>query len=155
MDQEQTPNDDSDNWVNSISLEGVKVLVVDDEPDARTIVKRILNSSGANVITAGSASEAFELVQSEQPDVIVSDIGMPNQDGYEFMRMVRGLSVQQGGRTPAAALTAYARAQDRRQALIAGYQSHVVKPAEASELVTVVASLAGRLGQGQDQKSDE
>jgi CheY-like chemotaxis protein len=129
-----------------ISLRGVKVLAVDDEHDARNLIRRILERSSAKVFTAGSATEAMRLFKNERPDVIVSDIGMPEQDGYEFMRMVRSLGVEEGGQTPAAALTAYARPQDRRQALMAGYQSHVVKPADPDELITVVASLAGKLG---------
>jgi PAS domain S-box-containing protein len=132
---------------NRISLKGVKVLAIDDEPDARNLVKRILDGCGATVITAGSADEAIHLFKNNRPDVIVSDIGMTQKDGYEFMRMVRSLRPQEGSQTPAAALTAYARVQDRRQALMAGYQSHVVKPVDAAELVTVVASLAGKLGQ--------
>jgi PAS domain S-box-containing protein len=130
----------------AISLDGVKVLVVDDEPDARNLVKRILDDSRAIVLTAGSAAEAMKLFAKERPHVIVSDIGMPDQDGYDFMRTVRSFSSEEGGQTPAAALTAYARPQDRRQALMAGFQSHVVKPADPAELVTVVASLAGILG---------
>ena len=129
-----------------IPLTGLKVLVVDDEPDARSLVKRILEGCHASVLLAESASQGFELFQKERPDVIVSDIGMPGQDGYAFMRRIRNLSREQGGQVPAAALTAYARPQDRRQALLAGYQSHVVKPADPAELITVVASLAGRLG---------
>jgi PAS domain S-box-containing protein len=128
-----------------ISLDGVKVLVVDDEPDSRDLVKRILGGCRATVITAGSAAQALQHFHKERPHVIVSDIGMPDQDGYEFMRTVRSLRREEGGQTPAAALTAYARPLDRRQALLAGYQSHVVKPADPAELVTVVASLAGKL----------
>jgi CheY-like chemotaxis protein len=134
-----------------ISLEGVDVLVVDDEPDARELVKRILDGCKARVVTVGSAAEAMRAFKKHRPNVILSDIGMPGQDGYEFMRMLRTLPADQGGQTPAAALTAYARPQDRRQALIAGYQSHVVKPADAAELITVVASLAGKLGGGSSQ----
>ena len=141
--QPATPNNSE--LISDLSLEGVSVLVVDDEPDARELVKRILGGCKADVITTGSASEAIRAFKAKRPHVILSDIGMPEQDGYEFMRMLRSLSVEDGGQTPAAALTAYARPQDRRQALMAGYQSHVVKPADPAELVTVVASLAGRL----------
>jgi PAS domain S-box-containing protein len=126
------------------SLSGITVLAVDDEPDAVQLVKRLLESCGARVITASSAGEALKLVVSERPDMILSDIGMPGEDGYELIRKVRALPSDQGGRTPAAALTAFARAEDRTRALRAGYQTHVAKPVESTELTAVVASLATR-----------
>ena len=126
------------------SLDGIKVLAVDDEPDARYLIRRILEECGANVIVAPSAQIALESVRKDRPDVILSDIGMPEEDGYEFIRKVRSLSPEDGGRTPAAALTAFARAEDRTKALRAGYQTHVAKPVEPSELTAVVASLAIR-----------
>ncbi|EYF05393.1 Hypothetical protein CAP_3310 [Chondromyces apiculatus DSM 436] len=126
------------------SLEGITVLAVDDEPDARTLLKRVLEECGARVFIAASASEGLELLRRERPDMIVSDIGMPVVDGYEFIRQVRLLKPEQGGRTPAAALTAFARPEDRTRALRAGYQSHVTKPVEPTELTAVVASLATR-----------
>jgi PAS domain S-box-containing protein len=129
-----------------IRLEGVKVLVIDDELDTLILARRILTNCKAEVLTAGSAAEGFELFTRERPDVIVSDIGMPEADGYEFIRWVRRLPAAMGGQTPAAALTAFARSEDRRRMLMAGYQSHVVKPVELAELVTVIASLAGRTG---------
>jgi PAS domain S-box-containing protein len=134
--------------IENVSLRGVKVLVVDDEPDARSLVKHALESCGAVVWSAGSADEAIEVLADSRPDVILSDIGMPGEDGYAFLRRVRSLSPELGGATPAAALTAYARPSDRRLALMAGFQSHVVKPADPAELVTVVASLAGRFAGG-------
>ena len=124
------------------SLDGVKVLVVDDEPDARALIRRVLEGCGATVIVAASAAEALPLVARERPHMIVSDIGMPGEDGYEFIRRVRALPPHEGGRTPAAALTAFARAEDRTRALRAGYQTHVAKPVEPTELTAVVASLA-------------
>jgi PAS domain S-box-containing protein len=126
------------------SLAGIKVLAVDDEPDARNLIRRVLEDCGAKVILAASAQEALALVMSERPDMIVSDIGMPGEDGFEFIRKVRTLGPQDGGRTPAAALTAFARAEDRTRALRAGYQTHVAKPVEPTELTAVVASLAIR-----------
>jgi signal transduction histidine kinase/CheY-like chemotaxis protein len=123
-------------------LSGITVLAVDDEPDALQLVRRLLEACGAKVVTATSAREALDLVVSERPHMIVSDIGMPDEDGYAFIRKVRALPVAQGGRTPAAALTAFARAEDRTRALRAGYQSHVSKPVESTELTAVVASLA-------------
>ncbi|HWU89359.1 MAG TPA: ATP-binding protein [Kofleriaceae bacterium] len=129
-----------------IQLSGVKVLVVDDEPDARELLKSVLAEAGAAVITAGSADEALELVRSARLDVIVSDIGMPERDGYQLMRAVRGLPAAEGGRTPAIALTAFARSEDRTRALLAGYQVHVAKPIEPHELVVTIGSLTGRTG---------
>jgi CheY-like chemotaxis protein len=126
------------------SLVGICVLAVDDDRDARDLVKRIVEACGAKVIVAASAQEALELVINQRPDVIVSDIGMPGEDGYEFIRKVRALPPEQGGRTPAAALTAFARAQDRTRALRAGYQTHAAKPVEPTELTAVIASLAIR-----------
>jgi CheY-like chemotaxis protein len=124
------------------SLDGITVLVVDDEPDALALVKRVLQDCGAKVLPAGSAREALDLLAAGRPDVIISDVGMPGEDGYDFMRKVRALPAAQGGRTPAAALTAFARAEDRTRALRAGFQTHVAKPVESTELTAVVASLA-------------
>lgn len=128
------------------ALNGLRLLVIDDEADARELIRRVLSESGATVLTATSGLEGMDLVRRERPDVILSDIGMPVQDGYEFIRAVRQLSSDEGGATPAAALTAFARSEDRRRALIAGYQTHIAKPAESAELITVVAALAGRTG---------
>jgi CheY-like chemotaxis protein len=129
-----------------ILLAGVKVLVVDDEPDARELLKCVLVDAGAAVVTAGSAQEALGLVRSARPDVIVSDIGMPERDGYQLMRAVRGLPAAEGGKTPAIALTAFARSEDRTRALLAGYQVHVAKPIELHELMVTIGSLTGRTG---------
>jgi PAS domain S-box-containing protein len=126
------------------SLRGITVLAVDDEPDARTLLKRVLEDCGARVVLASSSEEGIAAVLRERPDMIVSDIGMPGEDGYDFIRRVRQLKSEEGGRTPAAALTAFARAEDRTRALRAGYQTHVAKPVEPSELTAVVASLAIR-----------
>ncbi len=126
-----------------ISLQGITVLAVDDEQDARDLIKRVLEGSGARVFVAASSQEGLDLVRRERPDMIISDIGMPDQDGYDFIKQVRRLKPQEGGRTPAAALTAFARAEDRTRALRAGYQTHVSKPVEPTELTAVVASLAG------------
>ena len=100
------------------------------------------------------AHEALELLQSEQPDLLISDIGMPYEDGYTLIRKVRALPAERGGRTPAVALTAYAREQDRIRALVAGFQSHVVKPVKPAELMVVVAQLAGRLAGRLDDGSE-
>jgi PAS domain S-box-containing protein len=124
-------------------ITGIKVLVVDDEPDVRFLVKRLLEDCNAIVILASSASEAVDCVRSERPDVIISDIGMPIEDGYSFIRQVRALSANEGGQTPAMALTAYARGEDRVRAIMAGFQHHASKPVEPSELIALVANLAG------------
>jgi PAS domain S-box-containing protein len=123
-------------------LEGVKVLVVDDEPDARRLLTEVLERSGAEVLTAASAVEALEMLQAWRPHVLLSDIGMPDGDGYELIQRVRELPEERGGRTPAAALTAYAGPFDRARALSEGFQLHVAKPVEPAELTAVVASLA-------------
>ena len=127
-------------------LAGVKVLVVDDEPDARGLIKRLLDDCDAVVVTAGSVAQALELIHSQPPDVLISDIGMPGEDGYTLIRRVRALGAERGGRVPALALTAYARSEDRMRAVAAGYQMHVAKPVEPAELVMMVASLAGKTG---------
>ena len=124
-----------------VSLAGIKVLVVDDEADARDLLGTVLTDAHATVLLAASAAEAFALLQSEVPDVIVSDIGMPGRDGYQLIRDVRGLDPSRGGRTPAVALTAFARSEDRTRAVLAGYQLHVPKPVEPEELVVTVRSL--------------
>jgi signal transduction histidine kinase/ActR/RegA family two-component response regulator len=128
----------------SARMDGVKVLVIDDERDARALIQRLLEECDAEVYTAENADEALDLVQSKKPHVLISDIGMPGQDGYSFIRRVRALSPDRGGATPAVALTAYARAEDRVTAIVAGFQHHLSKPVEPSELLAVVASLAGR-----------
>jgi PAS domain S-box-containing protein len=126
------------------SLEGMKVLVVDDETDTRDLLKAVLSQCGAEVVTAGSSREALELLPRVKPDVLVSDIGMPGEDGYELIKRVRALPAESGGRTPAVALTAYARSEDRLRVLRSGYQMHVPKPVEMAELVTILANLAER-----------
>jgi PAS domain S-box-containing protein len=126
------------------SFNDLRVLVVDDEPDARELVAAVLTWSGAEVVSVGSAGEALEEMERQQFDVLVSDIGMPEMDGYALISKVRQLPVERGGRIPAAALTAYAGIEDRRRALSAGYQMHVPKPVEPAELTSVVASLAAR-----------
>jgi len=124
------------------SLSGIKVLVVDDDEDAREMLRAALNSYGAEVITTPGASQALDALASENIDVLVSDINMPEIDGYELIRRVRAMKPEQGGRIPAVALTAYARAEDRLRALQSGYQTHVPKPVEPAELEIVVATLA-------------
>jgi PAS domain S-box-containing protein len=128
-----------------VQLAGVRILVVDDEPDARAMLRRVLVDCDAVVTTAGSAAEALKCVIDEKFDAVVSDIGMPGEDGYSLIRQIRALPADQGGQTPAVALTAYARAEDRVKAVMAGFQHHIAKPVEPAELIAMVASLTGRL----------
>jgi len=125
-------------------LDGLRILVVDDEGDTRDLLKQGLEYCGATVKVADSAGEAMDLMKTSIPDVLISDIGMPGTDGYDFIRQVRKLSRQRGGKVAAIALTAYTRIEDRLQALRAGYDMHVPKPVELTELVAVAASLARR-----------
>ncbi|WP_437910795.1 PAS domain S-box protein [Sorangium sp. So ce327] len=124
------------------SLAGMRVLVVDDQPDAREVAQRVLEECEATVTTAGSAAEALAILSQDRPDVIVSDLGMPGEDGFQLIRRVRGLGEARGGATPAVALSALARAEDKARALGAGYQAHVAKPLDPAELVGVIAALA-------------
>jgi signal transduction histidine kinase/CheY-like chemotaxis protein len=129
----------------TIDLTGVHVLIVDDEADARELIKRVLTQCGAEVRCAGSAPQALEILRGHRPDVMISDIGMPHMDGYDFIRRVRALPPLEGKRLPAIALTAFARSVDRTRAIMAGYQIHMAKPIEPQELVATVASFAGRI----------
>jgi CheY-like chemotaxis protein len=128
------------------SLNGVRVLVVDDDLVAVDLTREILMRAGAQVWGCAGGGEALAMLQQCRPDVLVSDIEMPNQDGYFLIRRVRELEPDHGGRTPAVALSAYSRPEDRIRSLKAGFNLHVSKPVEPSELITVVASLAGRVG---------
>jgi signal transduction histidine kinase/ActR/RegA family two-component response regulator len=128
-------------------LSGVTVLVIDDQADARDLIQRVLAQCDAKVITASTAAEALTAVETERPDVLVSDIGMPDVDGYELLRRIRALGHAGGGRLPAIALTAFARSEDRTRALRAGFLVHVSKPVEPAELVATVASVVGRTGE--------
>jgi signal transduction histidine kinase len=129
----------------SNQLSGLRILVVDDDPDALELLATVLRRCGAAVVCAHSAVAAFDQVQSVRPDVIVSDVGMPGQDGHELMRRVRALPDDCGGRTPSVALTAFARAVDRTLAVAAGFSTYLPKPVEPAALVRSVASLGGRL----------
>ena len=126
------------------SLENLRVLVVDDEVDAREVVSTVLLEYGAEVKAVATATEALIEITQFQPHVLVSDIGMPGVDGYTLIRQVRTLSAEKGGKVPALALTAYARAEDRKKALLAGFDLHVPKPIDAAELAIAIANLAGK-----------
>ncbi|HEY2250033.1 MAG TPA: ATP-binding protein, partial [Planctomycetaceae bacterium] len=127
-------------------LSGLTILVVDDDADSRQFVSRVLQNGGATVVEASSAPAAVEMVARDHPDVLLSDIGMPQQDGYDLIRQVRSLPRDAGAKVPAAAITALARSEDRTRALRAGFQSHIAKPVDSAELLAVVAALAGRSG---------
>jgi PAS domain S-box-containing protein len=126
------------------SLQGVRIVIVDDQEDARDLLKAVLERYGGVVTVSASASEALAAVSSQRPDVVVTDIEMPGQSGYDFLRQLRSLSAHLGGLTPAVALTAYATVHDRVKVLRAGFQMHLSKPVQPAELAAVVASLARR-----------
>jgi len=126
------------------ALEGLRVLVVEDDPDARRYVGHVLGECKADVVAVGSAAEALDTLPHFRPHVLVSDIGMPRTDGYELMRAIRGRPPKDGGLTPALALTAYASTEDRARALAAGYQLHLAKPVDPADLVEAVTHLADR-----------
>ncbi len=125
----------------SLNLSGIRILVVDDDPDARTLLQQTLLRCSAEVVCAASADEAVVLLKSSKPDVLLSDIGMPDKDGYDLIAEIRKLPADQGGRIPAAAITAFARSEDRTRALLAGFQIHLSKPFDPSELVNIVSGL--------------
>jgi len=125
-------------------LTGIHALVVDDEADARDLIQRVLQEQGATVSLASSGEEALRILETLDADALISDIGMPNLDGYQLMRQIRATEAK-GKRLPALALTAFARPEDRKKALLAGYQSHIAKPVDMAELVLIVAGLVGRI----------
>jgi len=127
-------------------LEGLNLLVVEDEPDARELISTILRVHKAEVRGVASPEEAINLLGEWTPDVLVSDIEMPGEDGYSLIRKIRASEANRGTRMPAVALTAHARVDDRMRALSAGYDAHVAKPVEPAELIMVIASLARRSG---------
>lgn len=139
-----TAEPDGDKSLPWQSLEGVRILLVEDEADAREVLVSLLEGVNAEVTAVASAREALDYLDASKPDVLVSDIGMPGMDGYELLRTLRRRRVADGGRIPAVALTAYARSQDRTQAFAAGFQAHVPKPVDPAELMSAVASLAGK-----------
>jgi len=125
------------------NLQGIQVLVVDDDTDTREVMVFILEEAGASVISVTSASEALAALTKSQPDLLLSDIGMPDMDGYMLMRQVRSLPPEQGGQIPAIALTAYAGEINKQQAMAAGFQHHIAKPVEPDEIIKLIAGLIG------------
>ena len=141
--QKETISKISTKQVNNFSnLEGLRLVVVDDDVDTLELITFILEEYNVQVTTATSASEALKAIARSSPDIIISDIAMPGEDGYSLMRKVRSLEPEQGGHIPAIALTAFAREEDRILALDAGFQRHIPKPVDPFELVAVVAKLA-------------
>jgi CheY-like chemotaxis protein/anti-sigma regulatory factor (Ser/Thr protein kinase) len=128
-----------------LNLDGLRILIVDDETDALDLISAELAQHGAEVTGVGNAADALAALTQSDFDLLISDIGMPNTDGYDLIKQVRKQADSRNQKIPAVALTAYARIQDRMQAIMAGFNTHVAKPVEVNELVTVIASLAGRL----------
>jgi CheY-like chemotaxis protein len=128
----------------NLSLEGLRILAVDDDPDACIVLRRILEEQNAIVDTASSVAVALEIIDTRPPDLLVSDIGMPGQDGYQFIARVRKLEGPVRA-IPAIALTAFSRHEDRISALHAGFNMHVAKPVNALELLTVISALRSGL----------
>jgi signal transduction histidine kinase len=139
------PEEDPDAG-DSPDLRGITLLIVDDDSETRELVTTIVGRAGASTTAAASAAEALDILADTRPDLIICDVAMPDQDGYSFIRNIRSRSEAEGGRVPAIALTAHARAEDRRHSLLAGFQGHVAKPAEPTELVALIATLVGRTG---------
>jgi|SRR5205085_9457890 len=127
-----------------LRLRDVRILLVDDDPDTLQMLTMVLEMAGGEVRACASATEAFDMLGRWKADLLVSDIGMPNEDGYSFIRRLRAQEAEQGQKwTPAIALTAFAGVADRSQALSAGFQTHVAKPVEPNDLIDIIARLAG------------
>lgn len=137
-------NKSNTEFASNLGITGLQVLIVDDEADARELLKIVLEQAGANVTAASSVSEAVNLIEQLQPDILLSDIGMPEEDGYSLIQKTKHLKTKSGKQIPAAAITAYAREEDQLKALQAGFQTHLSKPIDPSHLITIVTTLAGR-----------
>ncbi|KOP25102.1 histidine kinase [Hapalosiphon sp. MRB220] len=130
-----------DTTPSSLPLARLKILVVDDDEDSRFYISTVLEADGASVTTVASAAKALEVLPQLRPNVLVCDIGMPDEDGYTLIGKIRDLKEEQGGNVPAIALTAYADSEDRIRALEAGFQTHVAKPVDPDNLVAAVANV--------------
>ncbi len=126
-------------------LDGISILLVEDNPDTLDMLRYIFDERGAEVITAASVPEALDALERRSPNALVSDIALPDQDGYELIRQVRERAPEHGGQIPAVAVTAYAAPEDRVRALDSGFQRHLAKPIDPDEMIAVVASLVGRI----------
>ena len=118
-----------------------RILLVEDDMDTQELLRTVLEQHGAEVIAVESSTRALAEFSRKRPDLIISDIGMVGENGYDFIRRIRSLSRDEGGHIPAIALTAYAGVSDRRRALLAGFQTHLAKPVEPADLVAVILSL--------------
>jgi CheY-like chemotaxis protein len=127
-------------------LEGVRALVVEDDPDAQELLSHVLSESGIAVRAAGSAEEARHILDTYEPHVIISDVGLPGEDGHEFIRSIRTSSIEARKNIPALALTAFASNEDRARALVAGFNNHLAKPVDAGTLIAAIIELTGRAG---------
>jgi CheY-like chemotaxis protein len=125
----------------NLPLTGLRILVVDDDDDSCFYITAVLELDGASVEAVPSAAIALEMLPQFKPDALICDIAMPGEDGYTFIRKVRSLKANEGGRVPAVALTAYADSEDRVRALQAGFQKHIAKPVEPDELVEIIGNL--------------
>jgi CheY-like chemotaxis protein len=128
----------------ALPLAGISVLLVDDDEDARELLAAVFESNGAAVTSAMSASEGLTALRAHRPNILLSDIGMPGASGYDLIAQVRALGAAEGGATPAIALTAYARKEDRAHALSAGFDEHMSKPISAEKLIALVGGLTAR-----------
>jgi CheY-like chemotaxis protein len=128
-----------------LDLTGIRVLAVDDELDTRELLTALLTQYGAEVLTVASVAEVLTSLKSFQPDVLVSDIGMPEVDGYTLIQQIRALPPEQGGQLPAIAVTAYATEDDRQRAIASGYQQHLIKPLEPEQLAEAIVAIAHNL----------
>ena len=126
-------------------LDGLRILIVDDSADGRTLTSLVLSQAGASVKAVASVREALKMLEIERPDVLVTDIGLPDEDGFALVRHIRQSEAERGGFLPAIALTGYARAEDRVGILAAGFQAHIPKPVEPVELAAVIANITGHL----------
>jgi CheY-like chemotaxis protein len=135
------------NDYSQVLLNGLQVLVVDDEADGRELVSFILQQHGALVTEVASVAQVWSALEQGIPHILISDLGMPKEDGYSLIRQIRALPVEKGGRMPALALSAYAKEEDRRRALLTGFQMYITKPFDPEELLITVASLAGMFQQ--------
>jgi CheY-like chemotaxis protein len=123
-------------------LDALRILVVDDSTDGRTLTSLVLTQAGASVDAVASVREALQILEGKRPDVLVSDIGLPEEDGFGLIRQIRQREAEHGGFLPAIALTGYARAEDRARSLAAGFQAHVPKPVDPAELTAAIAAIA-------------
>jgi len=137
---------ESTGFCQGTDLTGVRVLVVDDDPDARDVLRELLEDAGATVATTASAGETRSVIGRIQPHLLIADIGMPGEDGYSLIRSVRALESDATGHVPAIALTAHARAEDVERALQSGFQMHVAKPVDPSQLLSSIAALVSNSG---------